>query len=88
MADKRIGTKNLGSLYSGGRVRKRREWRGIEHVRSVSASESKSGSILLNRGKHHSDMGIASYYGLINLSRGRECVIPGVKCFRLFLKKL
>ena len=29
MADKRIGTKNFGSLYTGGRVRKRREWRGI-----------------------------------------------------------
>ena len=29
MGDKRIGTKNFGKLYTGGRVRSRREWRGI-----------------------------------------------------------
>ena len=29
MGDKRIGTKNFGKIYTGGRVRSRREWRGI-----------------------------------------------------------
>ena len=27
--ENRIGTQNLGSLYTNGRVRSRREWRGI-----------------------------------------------------------
>mgnify|MGYP003183018544 FL=1 len=26
---KKVGSEKLGSFYSGGRVRKRREWRGI-----------------------------------------------------------
>ena len=29
MADKRIGTENLGRFYTDGRVRNRREWRGV-----------------------------------------------------------
>lgn len=27
---KKVGSEKLGSFYSGGRVRKRREWRGIK----------------------------------------------------------
>ena len=27
--ENRIGTQNLGSLYTDGRVRSRREWRGV-----------------------------------------------------------